>query len=92
MSLLDIDERLVAVAGSIDIVYSPIVDTRVYPEAVDVCLVEGAVSTQEDVEKLHTIRENTRLGHLLWRLRRHRQCSRHAQPVQASGCALPGLP
>ena len=61
MSLLDIDERLVALAGRIDIVYSPIVDTRVYPEAVDVCLVEGAVSTQEDVEKLHTIRKNTRL-------------------------------
>ena len=61
MSLLDIDERLVAVAGRLDIVYSPIVDTRVYPEAVDVCLVEGAVSTQEDVEKLHMIRKNTRL-------------------------------
>jgi len=61
MSLLDIDERLAAVAGRMDIVYSPIVDTRVYPEAVDVCLVEGAVSTQEDVEKLLTIRKNTRL-------------------------------
>ncbi len=61
MSLLDIDERLVALADRINIVYSPIVDTRVYPEAVDVCLVEGAVSTREDVEKLHTIRKNTRL-------------------------------
>lgn len=61
MSLLDMDERLVAVADRIDIVYSPIVDARVYPEAVDVCLVEGAVSTQEDIEKLHTIRKNTRL-------------------------------
>jgi len=61
MSFLDIDERLVAVAGSIDIVFGPLVDTRVYPEAVDVCLVEGAVSTQEDVEKLHIIRKNTRL-------------------------------
>lgn len=61
MSLLDIDERLVAVAGDIDIVYSPIVDARVYPEAVNVCLVEGAVATPEDVEKLHTIRKNSRL-------------------------------
>jgi NAD-reducing hydrogenase small subunit len=61
MSLLDMDERLVDVADRLDIVYSPIVDTRIYPEAVDVCLVEGAVSTQEDIEKLLTIRSNTRL-------------------------------
>lgn len=61
MSLLDIDERLVAVAGRIDIVYGPLVDTRIYPGTVDVCFVEGAVSTQEDVEKLYLIRKNTRL-------------------------------
>jgi NAD-reducing hydrogenase small subunit len=61
MSLLDIDERLAAIAEKIDLVYSPIVDTRVYPEEVDVCLVEGAVATQEDVDKLHLIRSNSRL-------------------------------
>jgi NAD-reducing hydrogenase small subunit len=60
MSLLDIDERLL-VSGRIDIVYGPIVETRVYPDAVDVCLVEGAVATPEDVEKLHVIRKNSRL-------------------------------
>jgi NAD-reducing hydrogenase small subunit len=60
MSLLDIDERLVAVAGRIDMVFSPIVDTRTYPRNVDVCLVEGAVASGEDVEKLHRIRSNTR--------------------------------
>lgn len=61
MSLLDMDERLVIVADGLDIVFSPIVDARVYPEAVDVCLVEGAVGTREDVEKLHMIRANTRI-------------------------------
>jgi len=60
MSLLDIDERLVAVAGSIDLVFSPIVDTRTYPQNVDVCFIEGAVAGGEDVEKLHAVRENTR--------------------------------
>jgi NAD-reducing hydrogenase small subunit len=61
MSLLDIDERLLMVADSIDIIYGPLVDNRVYPQAVDVCLVEGAVATPEDVEKLRLIRTNSRL-------------------------------
>lgn len=60
MSLLDIDERLAAVAGSIDLVFSPIVDTRTYPQNVDVCFIEGAVASGEDVEKLHLIRRHTR--------------------------------
>lgn len=60
MSLLDIDERLVAAADRIDLVFSPIVDTRTYPQNVDVCFVEGAVASGEDVEKLHVIRKNTR--------------------------------
>lgn len=61
MSLLDIDERIVALADRIDMVYGPLVDTQTYPETVDVCLVEGAVGTQEDIEKLHMVRKNTRL-------------------------------
>lgn len=61
MSLLDIDERIAALADRIDMVCGPLVDTRTYPETVDVCLVEGAVGTQGDVEKLHMIRKNTRL-------------------------------
>jgi NAD-reducing hydrogenase small subunit len=59
MLLLDVDERLLIEAGGIDIVYGPLVDTRVYPETVDVCLVEGAVATPEDVEKLRVIRKNS---------------------------------
>ena len=50
MSLLDIDERLAAFAGSIDLVFSPIVDTRTYPQNVDVCFIEGAVASGEGVE------------------------------------------
>ena len=61
MSLLDIDERLLAVADKIELVYGPLMDAKVYPEAVDVALVEGAVSSEEDLEKLHKVRERTRL-------------------------------
>jgi NAD-reducing hydrogenase small subunit len=61
MSLLDLDEGILSVAQHADLVYSPLVDTAVFPQDVDVTLVEGAVSSQEDVAKLQTVRARTRL-------------------------------
>jgi NAD-reducing hydrogenase small subunit len=61
MSLLDIDERLLDLAAVIDIVYSPIVDTKIFPEQVDLTLVEGSVSSEEDMAKIKKIRAHTRL-------------------------------
>jgi NAD-reducing hydrogenase small subunit len=60
MSFLDLDERLLEVAALADLVYSPLVDRKEYPDDVDVCLVEGAVSTDEDVEKIRRIRARTK--------------------------------
>ena len=59
MSLLDMDEQLIDILGKVDIVYGPLVDAKVIPEAIDVVLVEGAVSTDADVEKLRTLRERS---------------------------------
>jgi NAD-reducing hydrogenase small subunit len=59
MSLLDLDERLLEVFERADLVYSPLVDFKEYPEAVDVCLVEGAVSSEEDLHKIRMVRERT---------------------------------
>ena len=39
-----------------DIVYGPLVDAQEFPEGVDVTLVEGAVSSQDDVKKIQKIR------------------------------------
>lgn len=61
MSFLDIDERLVELAEKIDLVYSPLVDAKEFPPEVDVTLVEGAVSSDEDLEKLYKIRKNTKI-------------------------------
>lgn len=61
MSLLDMDERLVDLAGKIELVYSPIVDFKEFPEGVDVTLVEGAVSSEEDLHKIRLIRERTQV-------------------------------
>jgi len=61
MSLLDTDERLIGLAEKIDVVYSPLVDFKEFPRDVDVTLVEGAVSSDEDLEKIRCIRQRTRI-------------------------------
>ncbi len=61
MSLLDIDEALIDLAQIADIVYGPLVDIKEFPHDVDVTLVEGAVSSTEDLEKAQVIRERSKL-------------------------------
>jgi NAD-reducing hydrogenase small subunit len=61
MSFLDMDERLLDLAGKIELVYSPLVDFKVFPDHVDVTLVEGAVSSEEDIEKIKDIRKHTKI-------------------------------
>jgi NAD-reducing hydrogenase small subunit len=60
MSLLDMDDRLVDVAAQVEFVYSPFVDAKEFPEDVDVTLVEGAVGSNEDEEKIRMIRQRTK--------------------------------
>ena len=61
MSFLDIDEQLLDLADQIELVYSPLVDRKDFPDEVDVTLVEGAVSSEEDLEKIRHIREHTHI-------------------------------
>lgn len=61
MSLLDVDERLLELAARAELVYSPLGDAREIPQGVDVCLVEGAVSTSADEEVLRRARERSRV-------------------------------
>jgi len=61
MSLLDMDAAIIPLVRKVDIVYGPLVDAQEFPEEVDVTLVEGAISTSEDVEKLQQIRQRTKL-------------------------------
>ena len=61
MSFLDIDERILALAEKIDLVLSPLVDNKVFPDMVDVTLVEGAIATDEDVAKMRKIRAHTKV-------------------------------
>ncbi len=61
MSLLDIDEALATVAEQAEIVWGPLVDAQEFPDGVDVTLVEGAVSSQDDLKLIQTIRQRTRI-------------------------------
>jgi Coenzyme F420-reducing hydrogenase, gamma subunit len=61
MSFLDMDERLVEVFQQADLVYSPLVDLKEFPEEVDITLVEGAVSSEEDLHKIRMVRERTKI-------------------------------
>lgn len=61
MSFLDIDERLLELAELADLVYSPLVDLKEFPEMADVTLIEGAVSSREDYEKIKKVRAHTRI-------------------------------
>lgn len=61
MSFLDLDERLLILAEKVDVVCSPVVDPKGFPENVDLTLVEGAVSSHHDLEKARLIRQRSKL-------------------------------
>ncbi len=61
MSFLDQDELLVDLAKKIRLVYSPIVDIKVFPEDVDVTLIEGAVANEEQLHMLKQARARTKI-------------------------------
>jgi NAD-reducing hydrogenase small subunit len=59
MSFLDMDERLLELAELVDLVYSPVVDTKEFPDNVDIALVEGAVASVDDEKKIKKIRAHS---------------------------------
>ena len=61
MSFLDLDEAILSLTDKLDLVYGPLVDATEFPEGVDVTLVEGAVSSQDDLKKIQMIRTRTRV-------------------------------
>ena len=62
MSFLDLDERLVDLAKLIDILFSPIVDTKVkdMPQ-VDVGIVEGCVNNTDQEHELKMLRDRCKI-------------------------------
>ena len=61
MSFLDLDEFLIELAGRAEIVFSPVMDVKEYPENVDVCLIEGAVANEDNLEVIRKVRARTKV-------------------------------
>jgi NAD-reducing hydrogenase small subunit len=61
MSLLDIDERIVDLIKLIDFDKSPIDDIKKFSGPVDVGIIEGGCSTQENIEVLRSFRKNCKV-------------------------------
>ncbi len=61
MSFLDLDEWLIELAAQIEVVFSPVgSDLKDYPENVDVCLVEGGIANEENLELALKLRQRTK--------------------------------
>lgn len=62
MSFLDLDEWLIDLAAAVDVVFSPVgSDLKEYPEGVDVCLVEGAIANEDNLELIRQVRKRTKI-------------------------------
>ncbi len=48
-------------AELVDVVYSPIVDAKEFPDDVDIALVEGAVASVDDEKKIKKIRAHSKM-------------------------------
>lgn len=59
LSLLDCEEELLEVADAIEIAFFPEATRRTLPGPYDVSLVEGSISTPEDLERIQHIRDQS---------------------------------
>lgn len=60
MSFLDLDDRLIELAGRVEFCATPLTDYKEFLEA-DITLVEGAVANEEHLEQIRNIRQRTKV-------------------------------
>jgi NAD-reducing hydrogenase small subunit len=60
MSFLDLDEWLIDLAAQVELVYSPFADIKQYPPGVDIVLVEGAVTNEDNLELIKKVRDRSK--------------------------------
>src|SRR5690348_10559798 len=61
MSFLDLDDFLIDLVVQVAIVYSPVMDVKEFQANVDVCLIEGAICNEDNLELLHKIRRRAKV-------------------------------
>jgi sulfhydrogenase subunit delta len=60
LSILDVEEELLAVAGAIDIVYFPEASRKMAKGPYDVALVEGSITTHHDADRIQQVRRQSK--------------------------------
>ena len=60
MALLSLEDELLSLAGAVEIAYFLEARSRTLEGPYDVTLVEGSVTTAEDIERIHKIREQSK--------------------------------
>ena len=61
LTLLDCEDELLALAGQVTIAHFTEASSAVAPGPYDVSIVEGSITTQRDVERIHQIRDQSRV-------------------------------
>ena len=61
MSFWDLDSWLLELSPQIDLVYSYFADIKEYPEGVDIALVEGAVTNDDNLKLIKKIRDRSKI-------------------------------
>ena len=61
VSLLNLEHELLALAERVDVAFFLEASSRALPGPYDVALVEGSITTQEDVERIRRVREASRM-------------------------------
>ena len=61
LSLLDVEDELLAVEDAVEIAYFPEASRRMDKGPFDVALVEGSVTTHHDAERIHQVRRQSRM-------------------------------
>jgi len=60
LSLLDCEDELLAIAGEVEIAYFPEASRAMGPPPYDLSLVEGSITTPEDVERIQEVRKQSK--------------------------------
>jgi coenzyme F420-reducing hydrogenase gamma subunit len=61
LSLLDCEDELLAMAGTVEIAYFPEASRAVVKGPYDISLVEGSITTPHDAERIHAVRRASKL-------------------------------
>lgn len=60
LSLLDAEDELLAVAGEVELAYFVEARRQTLPGPYDIALVEGSITTPEEVERIHQVRQQSK--------------------------------